>query len=65
MFKLLDIDNGGLVDIRDFSCLISIIKSGSIEDKLRLAFKAYDINGDGFLDKVSHFIIKRLKKKIF
>jgi len=50
LFKLLDHSKNGLVDFRDFICVISIMKTGSLEDKLRLAFKSYDLDDNGFLD---------------
>ena len=37
--------------------MISILKSGNLEDKLRFVFKAYDLNDDGFLDKVIFLIV--------
>lgn len=40
------------MDFRDFTCFLSIIKSDNIEDKLRFAFKAYDRDDNGFLDRV-------------
>lgn len=53
MFKLLDYSKQNLIDFRDLICVISILKSGDLEDKLRFVFKAYDLNDDGFLDKVA------------
>ena len=50
LYKLLDHSKNGLVDFRDFICVISIMKTGSLEDKLRLAFKSYDLDDNGFLD---------------
>jgi Ca2+-binding EF-hand superfamily protein len=56
IFNLLDTNKSGiengLVDFRDFACFMGVLKQGSYEDRLRIAFKAYDIDGDGFLDRV-------------
>ncbi|KAL4460381.1 hypothetical protein ABPG74_000132 [Tetrahymena malaccensis] len=49
--QLLDFRNTGLIDFRDFVCYMSILISGNLEEKLKLAYQSYDINGDGFLDK--------------
>lgn len=50
IFHLLEKD--GLIDFRDFVRLIGILKSDNLEDKLRLYFKTYDLDNNGFLDKV-------------
>lgn len=42
------------VDFRDFVRLIGILKCGSLEDKLRLYFKTYDVQNKGYLEKVSY-----------
>jgi len=60
LFHLLE--KNGLIDFRDFVRLIGILKSDNLEDKLRLYFKTYDLDNNGFLDKVSfknyHFSFK-------
>jgi hypothetical protein len=40
-----------VLDFREWICGLSMICSGSIEDKLRLMFRAYDRERDGYLSK--------------
>mmetsp|Transcript_13870 Transcript_13870/g.11853 ORF Transcript_13870/g.11853 Transcript_13870/m.11853 type:complete len:117 (-) Transcript_13870:331-681(-) len=51
IFNSIDIEKEGRIDFRDFICALSIIKGGTLEDKLRLAFLAYDSDHNGFIDK--------------
>ena len=55
LFSGLDTEKKGHIDFRDFVCALSILKGGTLEDRLRLAFMAYDINHNGFIDKGEMF----------
>jgi len=59
LFNSIDVQKKGEIDFRDFVCALSILKGGSLEDKLRLAFMAYDINHNGFIDKSEMFQLLR------
>lgn len=50
-FNSIDVEKSGRIDFRDFVCAFSILKGESTEDKLRLAFNAYDFDHNGFIDK--------------
>lgn len=51
LFHLLDINCDGTVDLSEFVCGLSMLCKGSVEEKLELSFKAYDIDGNGFISK--------------
>jgi len=44
LFKLLDNGNVGQIDFREFVCFMAIISNGNLEDRLKLAFKSYDLD---------------------
>jgi len=51
LFHLLDINGDGTVDLSEFVCGLSMLCKGSVEEKLELSFKAYDLDGNGFISK--------------
>ena len=56
LFNALDIQKIGKVDFGDFVCGMSVIKNGSVDEKLKIAFMAYDIDHNGFIDPVYNYI---------
>jgi len=51
LFQLLDTNQDGSVDLQEFVCGLSLLCKGSVEEKLEFSFKAYDIDGNGFISK--------------
>eukprot|EP01114_Cavostelium_apophysatum_P002659 TRINITY_DN12356_c0_g1_i1.p1 TRINITY_DN12356_c0_g1~~TRINITY_DN12356_c0_g1_i1.p1 ORF type:complete len:252 (+),score=70.81 TRINITY_DN12356_c0_g1_i1:208-963(+) len=51
LFTLLDKNNDGTVDLQEFVSGLSLLCKGTVEEKLELSFKAYDIDGNGFISK--------------
>jgi len=51
LFELLDVNNDGVVDLSEFICGLSILCKGTPEEKLKLSFKAYDLDGNGFISE--------------
>jgi len=51
LFHLLDVNNDNTVDLSEFVCGLSMLCKGTVEEKLELSFKAYDIDGNGFISK--------------
>eukprot|EP01104_Vermistella_antarctica_P009865 TRINITY_DN258_c0_g1_i1.p1 TRINITY_DN258_c0_g1~~TRINITY_DN258_c0_g1_i1.p1 ORF type:complete len:225 (+),score=87.83 TRINITY_DN258_c0_g1_i1:57-731(+) len=51
LFTLLDLNSDGRVDLAEFVTGLSLLCKGSVEEKLELSFKAYDIDGDGNISK--------------
>lgn len=49
IYGVFDVNHDGGVDKRELICGLSTLTSGSLEDKLRFCFKAFDENGDGFI----------------
>ena len=52
MFNSIDKHSSGFIDFRDFIAVMGILKCGNIEERLQLAFRAYDLNNNGFIEKV-------------
>lgn len=50
-FHALDINKTQTIDFRHFVCAMSLMKTGTLEDKLKFAFMAYDTNHNGSIDK--------------
>jgi len=51
LFDLLDSNGDGVVDLSEFITGLSMVCKGSMEEKLLLSFKAYDQDGNGFIDE--------------
>eukprot|EP01103_Thecamoeba_quadrilineata_P004366 TRINITY_DN1407_c0_g1_i2.p1 TRINITY_DN1407_c0_g1~~TRINITY_DN1407_c0_g1_i2.p1 ORF type:complete len:169 (+),score=25.42 TRINITY_DN1407_c0_g1_i2:220-726(+) len=51
LFVLFDHNNDGFVDVQDFVSGMTILFKGSVEEKLELSFRAYDLDGDGAISK--------------
>jgi len=51
MFELLDLNKDGTVDLQEFISGLSFLCKGTPEEKLLLSFKAYDLDGNGFITK--------------
>jgi Ca2+-binding EF-hand superfamily protein len=60
MFNALDVKKTGRVDFSDFVYAISILQSGSIEERLKFAFTAYDIDHDGNIDPVISYLFQNI-----
>jgi len=51
LFKVFDKDNSGSISASEFIQSAVVIINGTLEQKLAVAFNAYDTNGDGTCDK--------------
>ncbi|KAK7605002.1 hypothetical protein V9T40_006188 [Parthenolecanium corni] len=51
VFKAFDINCNGAISFKDLLTTLSTILRGSIYEKLRWAFKLYDLNGDGCITR--------------
>eukprot|EP01100_Stratorugosa_tubuloviscum_P013342 TRINITY_DN662_c0_g2_i5.p1 TRINITY_DN662_c0_g2~~TRINITY_DN662_c0_g2_i5.p1 ORF type:complete len:229 (-),score=92.86 TRINITY_DN662_c0_g2_i5:4-690(-) len=50
-FNLFDSDHNGKIDIQELIVGLAVFSTGNKELKIRLAFKAFDINNDGCLSR--------------
>ncbi|BFZ61398.1 Calcineurin subunit B [Saitoella coloradoensis] len=61
LIAILDKDGGGDVDFREFIMGLSAFSSkGNKEEKLRFAFKVYDIDRDGYISNGELFIVLKM-----
>ncbi len=61
MIAIFDEDGGGDVDFQEFvSGLRAFSSKGNKEQKLRFAFKVYDIDRDGFISNGELFIVLKM-----
>jgi serine/threonine-protein phosphatase 2B regulatory subunit len=61
MIAIFDEDGGGDVDFQEFVNGLSAFSSkGNKEDKLKFAFKVYDIDRDGFISNGELFIVLKM-----
>ena len=57
VFRTFDADNNGYVSFKEFLLALNVNSCGNPEDKLKWAFKLYDINGDGVINRCEMIII--------
>jgi Ca2+-binding EF-hand superfamily protein len=50
MFRILDTNNSGTIDFREFMLALHLTTNGTPEKTLALAFRMYDLDGNGFID---------------
>ena len=61
MIAIFDEDGGGDVDFQEFVTGLSAFSSkGSKEEKLKFAFKVYDIDRDGYISNGELFIVLKM-----
>ncbi|KAI9653598.1 MAG: Calcineurin subunit B [Alyxoria varia] len=61
MIAIFDEDGGGSVDFREFILGLSAFSSkGAKEEKLKFAFKVYDIDRDGFISNGELFLVLKM-----
>jgi serine/threonine-protein phosphatase 2B regulatory subunit len=61
MIAIFDEDGGGDVDFQEFVSGFSAFSSkGNKEEKLRLAFRVYDIDRDGYISNGELFIVLKM-----
>lgn len=61
LIDLFDADGGGDVDFQEFLAGLSAFSSkGQKEEKLRFAFKVYDIDRDGYISNGELFIVLKM-----
>ena len=51
MFALVDKDKNGFISLKEFIDLLLIFANGSGDDKAKLIFDMYDVNGNGLLTR--------------
>lgn len=51
MFKIVDTDKNGFISFREFLDMFVVLAKGTSDDKARLMFDMYDLNGDGKLSR--------------
>ncbi|CAI5740369.1 unnamed protein product [Peronospora farinosa] len=49
LFRAFDTDNSNTVDYGELASGLSVLSGSSMDDKVRVAFQLYDINGDGYI----------------
>lgn len=61
MIAIFDEDGGGDVDFQEFVSGLSAFSSkGNKDEKLRFAFKVYDIDRDGYISNGELFIVLKM-----
>merc|ERR1719460_92727 len=63
VFDLFDRDDNNVVDMMELICGISLLCSGSEDDKIHAVFNVFDENGDGFIsmDEMFKFLTSVFK----
>eukprot|EP01087_Luapelamoeba_hula_P009552 TRINITY_DN2473_c0_g1_i1.p1 TRINITY_DN2473_c0_g1~~TRINITY_DN2473_c0_g1_i1.p1 ORF type:complete len:389 (-),score=63.34 TRINITY_DN2473_c0_g1_i1:141-1307(-) len=50
-WELVDSDGNGKIDATEFLVGVTVLASGTVEEKAKLSFKAFDKDGDGYLSR--------------
>ena len=58
IFTLFDADHNGFVDFAELASGLTVLCGGTDQDKVRAAFKLYDVNGDGYIsmDEMTQYL---------
>ena len=59
LFNAFDADRNGFVDFNEFAGGISVLLGGTLDERLRLAFNAYDLDASGSLSPEEVFHLTR------
>ena len=51
VFRTFDTDKKGFIDFKDFLLAIDVTAAGTPEEKLKWAFRMYDVDGDGVINQ--------------
>eukprot|EP01100_Stratorugosa_tubuloviscum_P011367 TRINITY_DN506_c1_g1_i2.p1 TRINITY_DN506_c1_g1~~TRINITY_DN506_c1_g1_i2.p1 ORF type:complete len:226 (-),score=111.43 TRINITY_DN506_c1_g1_i2:144-821(-) len=49
LFQMLDVNGDGSLDLQEFVGGLSLLCKGSMEEKLAISFKIYDLDGNGYI----------------
>ena len=51
IFDAYDMDGNGMVDFKEFLCTVNLATNGTVDEKLKWAFRLYDIDDNGYVTK--------------
>ena len=51
IFEIYDTNQDGKIDFREFMCGLSVMLRGTLEQRLRITFSIFDLDGDGYVSK--------------
>jgi Ca2+-binding EF-hand superfamily protein len=51
LFEMLDTQNKGVVTLSSLMHALSVLLDGSFEERVKMTFRAYDLNDDGFISR--------------
>lgn len=51
LFNAVDVDRTGQVDFKNFAYALGVLKNGTMDQRTWLAFRAYDLDHDNFINK--------------
>ena len=62
LFHAYDADANGVIDFKEFLLVMSVEAKGSVKDKLKWAFKLYDLDGSGKVTRTEAIEIIQVRR---